>query len=322
MLDRVALLLFVLGFVFLSYLYGVASSRFSLFPYEIVRDAWVAGKALREAIEAEFDEMPPGALAFEARPALLQTPQNLANGVPRDEALILVTGGPYQLVAECPELGCLAWIMDRSGTVYHTWPFDRAAWADMRRHRGFTDFDDIYPAGMHLYDNGDLLVIVQARNAFPYSVGLAKFDKRGQLLWQKQNLSHHVLDVDQQGLIHVPSHQLIDSPLPIPSTKEMIVCEERKIYEDLILVLNPDGELVRKISVLRSLFESGYGGLIYLNTAPCDPLHLNDVRVLSKEDASEYPTLLPGDLLISIRNLNTVAVMDAATTRIKWIASG
>ena len=46
------LLLFVLGFAFLSYLYGVASSRFSLFPYEIVREAWIAGKALREAIAA------------------------------------------------------------------------------------------------------------------------------------------------------------------------------------------------------------------------------------------------------------------------------
>ena len=59
-----------------------------------------------------------------------------------------------------------------------------------------------------------------------------------------------------------------------------------------------------------------------MTTAPCDPLHLNDVRVLNGKDALEYPTLSPGDLLISIRNLNTVAVMDAATTRIKWIASG
>ena len=68
--GSLALLLFVLGVAFLSYMYGVASSRFSLFPYEMVSDAWVAGKALREAIAAEFDDMPPGALAFETGPTL------------------------------------------------------------------------------------------------------------------------------------------------------------------------------------------------------------------------------------------------------------
>jgi Arylsulfotransferase (ASST) len=323
MLDRVALLLFVLGVAFLSYLYGVASSRFSLFPYEIVRDAWVAGKALREAIAAEFDEMPPGALALETGSSSAQAAERMADAERPGEGLILMTGGPYVLMSECPELGCLAWITDRSGTVHHAWPIDRdAPWGDMRRHRGFTDVDNIYPVGLHLYDNGDLLVSYSAQNAFPYSVGLAKFDKNAKLLWQKESLSHHWLYVDRQGLIYAPAHELIESPLPIPGTAETLVCEERKIYEDVILVLDADGEPVRKISVLRSLFESGYGGLVYLTPSPCDPLHLNDVRVLNEPDASEYPSLLAGDMLISIRELNTIAVMDRATTRIKWAASG
>jgi hypothetical protein len=37
---------------------------------------------------------------------------------------------------------------------------------------------------------------------------------------------------------------------------------------------------------------------------------------------SEYPELSAGDLLISMRNINTVAIMDQTTARIKWIASG
>jgi Arylsulfotransferase (ASST) len=110
--------------------------------------------------------------------------------------------------------------------------------------------------------------------------------------------------------------------LPIVGTAETLACEARKIYEDIILVLNPEGGTVRKISVLRSLFDSGYGGLIYMTQAPCDPLHLNDVRVLDERDVSEYPELSAGDLLISMRNINTVAIMDQTTARIKWIASG
>ena len=40
----------------------------------------------------------------------------------------------------------------------------------------------------------------------------------------------------------------------------------------------------------------------------CDPLHLNHVRLLTKEDAPAYPTLAAGDMLISVRNLNTIAI--------------
>ena len=47
MVERVAFNLFVLGLAFLGYLYGVASARFGLFPYEIVQDAWSGGTALR-----------------------------------------------------------------------------------------------------------------------------------------------------------------------------------------------------------------------------------------------------------------------------------
>jgi hypothetical protein len=323
MLDRVALLLFVVGVAFLSYLYGVASSRFSLFPYEVVHDAWVAGKALREVVAAEFNDMPPGALAFAPGSAASESAQGMPDIRPLHDGLILMTGGPYELMSECPELGCLAWVMDRSRTVHHAWPIDRdAPWGDIRRHHGFTQVDQIYPSGLHLYDNGDLLVSYQARNAFPYSVGLAKFDKNGKLLWQKENFSHHWFYVDLDGFIYTPSHQLVDSPLPIPQTQEALVCEEGKIYEDVILVLKPSGELMRTISALSAMFESGYGGLIHMTQSSCDPLHLNDVRLLKEEDALGYPTLSVGDMLISMRELNTVAIMDATNGRIKWITSG
>ena len=315
-----ALLLFVLGFAFLSYLYGVASSELRLFPFKIIRDAWIAGNALYDAAKEEFNGMPPGALAFETKSAPLQVALNVR---PPDQGLILMTGGPYKLMAMCPELGCMAWIMDRSGSVYHSWPLRRdAPWGDLERHHGFTTIDNIYPEGLHLYDNGDLLVGYQARNTYPYSVGLAKFDKNAKLLWQRESLTHHWFYVDRKGLIYAPSHELTDSPLPIPGKVEPLSCEEGKIYEDSIIVLDSSGALVRKFSVLRSLLDSGYGGLVYLTKSPCDPLHLNDVRVLEEEDASEYPRLSQGDMLISIRNLNTVAVIDATSTRIKWIASG
>jgi hypothetical protein len=323
MVERMAFGLFILGIGFLSYLYGVASARFGLFPYEFVHDAWIGGKALQEVWANSFDKKPPGALSFEAEPGTVPNPVRHEGGALPNRDLILMTGGPYELMSECPELGCLAWIMDRAGIIYHTWPIDRAQpWGETGRTRGFSQVDDVYPEGMHLYDNGDLLVSYQARDTFPYSVGLAKFDRNGKLLWKNDSFSHHWFYVDKSGMIYAPSHEIIGSPLPIPGTVEKLVCEEKKIYEDVILILSPDGAITRRISVLQALFDSGYGGLIALTSGPCDPLHLNDVRLLTKDDAHAYRALAAGDMLISLRNLNTIAILDSATARVKWITSG
>jgi len=321
-MERLSLVLFIVGISFFSYLYGVASSRFGLFPYTIVRDAWLGGKALHEAWANELDRKPPGSIAF-------AEPGTMAGGAPSDRPagpdgdLILMTGGPYMLMSECPELGCLAWIMDRAGTIYHTWPVDRTEpWGEVAQADGFSQIDDVYPEGLHLYDNGDLLVSYHGRDMFPYSVGLAKFDKYGKLLWKNRAFNHHWFEVDENGMIYAPAHEVIDSPLTIQGTNRQIDCEEDKIYEDVILVLSPDGVITRRISVLQSLLDFDYGGLVFLTQDACDPLHLNDVRLLTEEDAPAYPELSAGDMLVSLRNLNTMAVLDGDTARVKWTASG
>jgi hypothetical protein len=257
MVERLLFSLFVLGLGFLSYLYGVASTRFGLFPYEVVRDAWIGAKALHEAWADEFDPKPPGSVNLEAEAVWIPAVAPHARAADSHRNLILMTGGPYMLMSECPELGCLAWIMDRAGGIYHTWPVDRIEpWGEMERARGFSQVDDVYPESLHLYDNGDLLVSYQVRDTFPYSVGLAKFDKDGMLLWKNETFSHHWFGVDENGMVYAPSHEIIDSPLPIPGTDRQLYCEEKKIYEDVVLVLSPDGAIVRRISALQSLFTS------------------------------------------------------------------
>ena len=71
-MERLAFGLFALGLGFLSYLYGVASTKFELFPSEYVHDAWIGGKALYEVWADEFDRMPPGAMSFEPGPARIE----------------------------------------------------------------------------------------------------------------------------------------------------------------------------------------------------------------------------------------------------------
>jgi hypothetical protein len=320
-MERLAIALFIMGVSMFSYLYGAASTKFGLFPYQFVHDAWIGGKALYLVWTDELDARPPGALSFEPGPTRIKTAVPERAAAP-DRELILVTGGIYMLRSKCPELGCLAWVMDRQGKVYHVWPFDRTQpWAELGRTHGFSE-SDVYPISLHLYDNGDLLVSYGVRNAYPYSLGLAKLNKHGKVLWKNAIFSHHQFYVDKNGMIYAPSHNILDHPVSLPGPSKQLNCEEKKIYEDMILVLTPDGKVTRRISVLKALFDSGYGGLVSLTGDPCDPTHLNDVRLLTADDARSYPALAAGDMLISLRNLSTTAVLDATTARVKWITTG
>src|SRR5690606_13551492 len=50
--------------------------------------------------------------------------------------------------------------------------------------------------------------------------------------------------------------------------------------------------------------------------------HLNNIDVLSTAMAPAFPLFKEGDILLSLRNLNLVAVMDPGTEKIKWWSMG
>ncbi|MET0366080.1 MAG: arylsulfotransferase family protein [Sphingobium sp.] len=50
-----------------------------------------------------------------------------------------------------------------------------------------------------------------------------------------------------------------------------------------------------------------------------DPYHLNDAEPLTPDMAKSFPQFRAGDLLLSFRSLNMIAVLDPATLRIKWL---
>ena len=55
----------------------------------------------------------------------------------------------------------------------------------------------------------------------------------------------------------------------------------------------------------------------------CDPLHLNSVHVLGKDaEGAGEDDLAPGDLMVSLRNLDAFAVLDRRTHRVKRLVRG
>ena len=80
-------------------------------------------------------------------------------------------------------------------------------------------------------------------------------------------------------------------------------------YEDVVLEVSPEGEIRREISVLKALADNrGLFAITYSEDHTIttqDPLHLNNVEPLPAGMAAAFPMFRPGDLLVSLRNINT-----------------
>nr|CRH05126.1 Exported protein of unknown function [Candidatus Magnetococcus massalia] len=236
-----------------------------------------------------------------------------------EEELILVSGGPYEMTDRCPPLGCMAWLTDRQGEVKHVWKMDPDLWRDLKKVTGFKSPRHIVPMGIEMAENGDLLVAFQGRGTFPFAVGFARFDKDGNLLWKQEGYNHHWFSRDEAGQIYVPAMRIEEAPYQLPGFQAKLSCEKKKIMLDQIQVLSPEGKLLKTIDLAEVLLNSDYVGLI---GSECDPLHLNDVRVLTQDMAKYFPMFKAGDLLISMAHNQSVAVIDPEAMKVRWISSG
>jgi hypothetical protein len=88
-----------------------------------------------------------------------------------------------------------------------------------------------------------------------------------------------------------------------------------------------DGEILEDIEVIDILRQNDLYGLLFMSSlhnsntlVRGDTLHLNDIEVFP---SSLRPgTFAPGDIMLSLRNINTVMVIDHDTHEVKFRATG
>ena len=312
-----ARLIFFLSFGLLVFIGSIAMMRFQFFPYPVIRESLVGIQAFWEVISGDqanflfIDE------AGKPHPTV-----TWAKGYSDDGAHVIVSGGPGALASRCPTFGCVAWITNRRADVLHTWEIDyEALWADLP-NSGIKDHNRITPVGVHVFDNGDLLVNFTSEALFPYGVGMAKLDRDARVLWSRANYSHHWFSVAPDGSIYTPAHQIGESTHRLGHTRKSLNCSKGPIYSDVILKLDAEGNTVDTIPLLEVLDSNGLTGTVSVGRTPCDSIHLNHVEYVTEELAAGSQVLKAGDLIFSLRQINMLAVLDPATRKIKWRQQG
>ena len=337
-LPHLPLALFAVAVVLTAFAYGVAVGKYQLFPYRHLADgvktARVTLGLYPEGIYgpdlyrlSSFATLPPAAAAaqrieFHAGPQLSDP--------------LLWSGGMHQFREHCPDHGCLAVAYNRAGAVARAWPYrpealEQAAAAfptdefPYERALNFSFARHVFPQVSALYPNGDLLVVFhhQPRSAFPYGAGVARINPAGYPVWFRRDYSHHWADLLENEVALVPSLRIgnettyyrpginIGKPL----------CDTGKPLVDVVHYIDGNGQLLKSIDVTRALLESPYAVLLGQTSDPCDPTHLNFVRLIG-DDYVGADNIAPGDLVVSLRNISAFAILDGIDGSVKRVVRG
>ncbi|HSN84021.1 MAG TPA: arylsulfotransferase family protein [Polyangiales bacterium] len=186
-------------------------------------------------------------------------------------------------------------LMDMQGRTVHQWK---------AKQKGAWQHAELLPSG-------HVVVIVKDRR-------LSRYDERSNLLWSVKARFHHDLWIAGDEIyVLARKAQVVDYVHP-----------KLPVLVDVIQVRAlEDGTLKREISVLDSLHESDYGFLLpsirhigqTKKNRQLDILHTNHVEVFDGSQAHRGPLYARGNILISMRNINAIAVLDGSSGDVLWI---
>lgn len=303
--DKLFLRLSIAAGFFLAFTVGILIAHFDLPPYSFFRNAMDGAQALYDKeirLPAEEED-------GEAQPVSPDRPSHVTLWQ-RGEAFegYTLIGLPDQRRAR---------LIDMEGHPVHEWhiPYRQA----FPKHFRSNPCEDrkIYWSRLHMYPNGDLLAVYDCDGDTPSGYGLVKLDKASQILWTAPFPVHHDLDIAPDGRIvaltaNIRTKRIEGLKTPPP------------IHEDKVSVFSAEGRPLDSVSLLEAFRDSPYRAFVDLTRKKQDGdyLHANSVHVLTSELARAFPQFKPGQVLVSVRNINVIGVLDLEGRRMVWATRG
>ncbi len=307
--DRLALILFFLSAACIVFGLGVAVGRYQIFPYHILLN-------MQNAIQISMGIFQDP----ELRPHYLYSAWYDYSGA-RIHDVSSIMKGVTLLTSYWPSLDWKPGIqlIDSTGQVLHMWKTDPTEiWTESpyTDHARSFNASNNYVHGCYLFDNGDIIFNLDY-------MGLVRMNAHGEVLWSLSYRTHHSVTRDEDGHFWVCGQKWIDDT---PEGRERIKHYpglKPSVGEDFALKVSEDGKILREISILKALYESGYQQFIrQMSGRRSDNiLHMNKVEALHSDMADQYPLFNAGDIVVSCRRLNAIFVIDSETEKVKWLCS-
>ena len=299
----------LLAVVFLSFVAGSFLTFTDTFPANHLTDAFRGGQALlvqqtQYATPFPSDFWQPA--RTDARGVTVYDPKRAYNGY------TLYTSAHSQK----------AFLISMNGEVVHEWHLPYSAiWDESAAVKHPQPDDKIYVRKAQLLPNGDLLALYVAIGTSPWGMGLVRMNRDLEVVWKYLQQTHHDFDVGEDGRIYALTHEIRDDVVP----GNQHLAPPR--IDDYAVVLSPEGKELQKVWVLGALAKSPYAAALstvpwYISEGKGDYLHTNSIDVVTAEEAAHAPFAAPGQVLLSLREVGTVALLDLASEQIVWALRG
>jgi hypothetical protein len=297
---------FLLSLALLCFVAGAMVVLSEVFPYPWLRDAYIGGKAAMEKQEQSADRY---------RTDFWYPERTSAKGVTiYDEAR---SQPGFTLYVSGHATG--AFLVDMRGEVVHEWhlPFS-AVWGEGAAVRDPQPDGFICWRKAVLFPNGDLLAIYVAAGDSPWGYGIVKLDKDSNVIWKYLQQAHHDLDVAEDGRIYALTHEIRFNTYPDFGQLQV------PRIDDFVVVLSPDGRQERKVPVIDALIGSPYSRLLSRLAwyTKGDYVHTNAIELIEGEGAGKLEVGRRGQVLISMREIDTIALLDLESEEIVWALRG
>ncbi|MCP4276968.1 MAG: hypothetical protein GY779_11530 [Gammaproteobacteria bacterium] len=307
----------LIALVFLGVIAGAAMMYFEVGAYQLLRNPFIAAEALLGA-EARSDDIDmgfTGAKPVSPFDASLAPVRDKLVGVTRYDSATAYEGFTlYSTKEDAPIIN----LVNMRGERVHQWRISaeklRASGMELGR---LTDRQLNVIA--HVFPNGDVSAVLTAKGNTPWGVGLVKLDKDSNMLWAFAEPVHHDHDIGPDGKIYTLGHFVQFE------SKEGLEKIEVPFLDDTVVVLSESGEKLQEFSILDAIRDSEFQSVLrYANPVSYngDLLHANAIQYLTKEQLTGLPKVPPGALLISLRNLDTLIMVNPETEKVVWAVRG
>ena len=291
--DQWAKILFIVSLAFLSFLLGSVLVFFNKPPAPQLAQLKSIASDLARNGHAYFFDKPTGHLQSARFPSHTH---GISDNPAASEGYVFTTG----LFGN--ELGAI--LLDNSGNTLHRWPID---FFKVRPEKMKYKFHALIH-GSWMYPNGDILINLDGH-------GLYRVSRCGDVLWSNDDRSHHSIFVDEAGFIWTPLGTHLYNNAEFANTG---------IRVDRVGKFDAEtGALVEEIDLVEVLIKANLTGVALVGGWKSnDLIHLNDVEILSSQDAASFPGFSAGDIMLSLRNTNQIWILDGQTHELKWWRTG
>ena len=299
-IQRLFVAALVVSVGFLGVFFGMIAYKSQLWPYPLFRDAY-------KAAQAWYVRLTP------YEPPYVKTDQK--SGIFRYDKEKAYNGSTLFTSGHAQK----AFLISMEGQIVHEWhlPFSNV-WPDPPHIAYPLPDASIYWRNAHLYPNGDLLAIYISNGDTPWGYGLVKVDKDSKLIWKYAARVHHDVGVGSDGKIYTLTHEIVTEKIPGVKLSPPLI-------EDYIVVLSAAGQELKRLSISKAFFNSEFTSVLRkgpIENRQGDLWHTNTVEVLDKQIAHQFPFLNENQVIVSMRNIDTIAVIDLEQERVVWAIRG